>query len=244
MQIGSLLPGSAPRILDNKTASLPRWGKAACTGGQRASFTASHFHPGNRKIFLGNQWDWIIGFLKIIIKMRKLSGVTWAGWLKGQSWESLTGRSLRYKTVQSAVLQTWKQKPRETRWLAGGFQKPGSVLVTLSFPFHHPDAPRAQKGINPSAGPQLGGMGPASNGSHLWVPQSTHFKKLMYVFIYLTVSSLSGGTWDFCCIMRDVSTWHVDCLTAAHAPEVGTWGLSGCNPQALEHRFSNWGPRA
>ena len=88
MQIGSLLPGSAPRILDNKTASLPRWGKAACTGGQRASFTASHFHPGNRKIFLGNQWDWIIGFLKIIIKMRKLSGVTWAGWLKGQSWES------------------------------------------------------------------------------------------------------------------------------------------------------------
>ena len=243
MQIGSVLPGSAPRIRDNKTASSPRWGKAARTGGQRASFTASRFHPGNRKILPGNQWDWIIGFLKIIIKMRKLSGVTWASWLKNH--ESQTHwKKPQMQNSPICRFTDLKTEASRDQVACRGFQKPGSVLVTLSFAFHHPDAPRAQKGINPSAGPQLGGMGPASDGSHLWVPQSTHFKKLMYVFIYLTVSSLSSGTWDFCCVMRDISMWHVDCLAAAQAPEVGAWGLSSCNPRALERRFSNWGPRA
>ena len=241
MPTGSPLPGSAPRILDNKTVSLPRWGKAACTGGQRASFTASRFHSGNRKFFPSNQWDWIIGFLKIIIKMRKLSGVTWASWLKRQSWES--------NSLEEASDTKQPNLPfyrRENRSL----ERPGGLLgvpeVWLSLGHSLLSSPSITQML-PELKWELIQMQDHSLGEwalppldHISGYHRIHFLKNLFIWLCRALV----GAREIFVVSWDISLWRMDSLVGAQAPEAAARGLTSCNSRALEHRVNSCGPRA
>lgn len=142
MQVGSLLPGSAPQNPRYQDSFLAKVRKGSfCSGGQRASFTASHFHPGNRRFFPATSEIGIIGFLKIIIKMRKLSGVTRAGWL-GQSRESHSLEEAQTMKQPNLLFTDVRTEASQPGWLAGGSSFRLSLGHSL---FLHLPSPRSSQ---------------------------------------------------------------------------------------------------